>query len=115
GSTVEEYTLLRSILGSIVLLFDRLTVSDLASLLNIEIDDVRRTLVELHSVLLIPDEDDGVVRAFHPSWHDFLASPSACPDPRFSINPARQHCTLATVCFERIERWNASQHSQGDV
>jgi hypothetical protein len=69
-----------------------------------DVGDFRCILMELHSVLLIPDEDDGVVRAFHPSWHDFLVTPIACRNDRFFINAARQHGALAILCFERIER-----------
>jgi NACHT domain len=115
NSPEEQYTQLRNILGSIILIFDRLTVSELASLLKMEIGDVRFILVELHSVLLIPDEDDGTVRTFHPSWHDFLVSADACRDSRFFIDPARQHSSLAIVCFERIQRSDADQSSQQEL
>lgn len=104
GSTSEQYTQLRNTLGPIILIFDRLTVFQLASLLKMDVGDFRCILIELHSVLLIPDEDDGVVRAFHPSWHDFLVTPIACRNDRFFINAARQHGALAILCFERIER-----------
>jgi hypothetical protein len=116
GSSSDQYNQMRNILGTIILIFDRLTVAELSSLLGMTTGNILRLLGGLHSVVLIP-EDDGMVRAFHPSWHDFLVTRTACQDERFFVDEARQHTTLALLCFQRIERARAtgSRHSQNAV
>jgi hypothetical protein len=117
GSSPEQYSQIRSILGTIILIFDRLTVAELSSLLGMTVGSVLRLLGALHSVILIPQEDDGMIRAFHPSWRDFLVTQTACQDERFFVDEAKQHTRLAIICFQRMERaWaTGGQHSQNVV
>jgi hypothetical protein len=116
-ATSEQYTQLRTILGTINLILDRLTVSELSSLLGMTVGNFHQLLEGLHSVILVPEEDDGMVRAFHPSWHDFLVTRTACPDERFYVDEARHHTSLTIICYQRMERtWTTGgQDSQNQV
>ncbi|KAH0556065.1 hypothetical protein GP486_005997 [Trichoglossum hirsutum] len=65
----------RNIVGSIVILFDSLTASSLARLLQVADWMVKATLDSLHSVLDIPGDRDSPIRLLHPSFQDFILHP----------------------------------------
>jgi len=60
------------VLGTVVLLFDRLEPDCLEELLGLEQGTVRWLLRGLHSIAVVPDRGMGPIRLMHPSFHDFL-------------------------------------------
>src|SRR5258705_6344914 len=87
----DQRSTLRVVLGTVVLLFDRLDQNNLEALLGVEEGTVWFTLQHLHSIAIVPEVGGGSVRLIHPSFHDFLIDMSRCNDNNFSINPTLQH------------------------
>ena len=89
----------RSIIGTVILLRNPLSVADIAQILSLTPRRVRGTLQDLHSVLAVPDTDsDGTVHTFHASFHDWLTSESRSL-PKMSITPMVQHNEIALCLF----------------
>lgn len=92
----------KHIVGSIVALFDELSVSALAKLLSMPVKTVDVSLGTLHSVLNIPGDSDSPIRLLHPSFHDFLLDETRCEDKRFFVQEALMHGELVTSCLKAI-------------
>src|ERR1700760_2895580 len=80
----------QTVVGMIVLAYSQLTIRELARLLQMEENKVELSLVELQSVILIP-EGGGPVRAFHLSFHDYLTDKSRCINENLFIAPSVRH------------------------
>jgi hypothetical protein len=99
----------KRITGAIVLLYDPLTASALAHLLNLRIGDVDRVLRPLHSVLNIPRASDGKmdctmpITLFHLSFRDFLVDPALENENRFWIDAKETHRVLGMHCIRLLE------------
>src|SRR5208282_2708008 len=108
---------LRTILGTIAILFSPLPALSLARLLQMLKEDVDQTLDELHSILDIPEDQSRPVRLHHPSFRDFLLDKARCNDPQFLVDEKKMHKVLAASCLqlmsERLERDICSLQSPG--
>jgi len=99
----------KRIVGSIVLLYDPLSASTLARLLEVQVRDVSRVLRQLHSVLNIPRASDGKmdctmpITLFHLSFRDFLVDPALKSENIFWINAEETHRTLAIHCIRLLQ------------
>src|SRR6202035_3116476 len=93
---------LKLVLGSIALLQDPLSPVGLEQLLRLEPQTVRQTLMRLHSVIIVPEDEAGVVRLLHPSFFDFITNPIRCLNPTFVVSAAVQHTLLARACPEAM-------------
>jgi hypothetical protein len=110
---VESLQLLfRQIVGSIVTLFSPLSVSSLAELLGKKEADIRRTLMNLRSVLDTPGPEriDDTIRILHPSFRDFLLDPQRCQNPHFYVNGKLIQSELYKNCLQVM-----SNHLQRDI
>ena len=94
------YTLIRETLGAIVLLQSLLSTSSLAQLLRVPVEDVHRTLYELHSIVDVPQDPNWPVRLHHPSFRDFLLNRKRCNDDSFWVEKSGTHERLASRCLE---------------
>ena len=92
-----------SILGTIVLLQNPLSLTDLSQLLCLSEGHVTGLLKDFHSVLDIPQEGGGV-RVIHASFPDFLTNEHRCS--RFFVSPALQHRELTLCLFNRMVQGN---------
>jgi len=92
----------RQIVGSIVTLFDVLSIIALAELLSKEVSDVNMALSSIHSILNIPKSQDFPIQLHHPSFRDFLMDNKRCPDGDFRINPEVAHTELAKSCLQLL-------------
>ena len=99
---------LKIILGTIILLRDGLSPQSLERLLNMNVNaeqtnlsptSVRGTLVHLHSVIIIPEDNDKVIRLLHPSFFDFLTDRDRCLHPKLVVDTTAQHTLLAHACL----------------
>jgi hypothetical protein len=97
--TEDLYTMLRGILGSIVVLFFPLSADSLTHLLCLPNEDVSQTLEDLHSILDVPDDQARPIRLHHPSFRDFLLDKDRCGDPRFWVNEKQAQRALADACM----------------
>ncbi|KAG8932227.1 hypothetical protein FRC01_000093 [Tulasnella sp. 417] len=88
----------RIVLGAIVLLRDPLSSKSLDSFLSLNDGTARRALAHLHSVLVVPELVDSEIRIIHPSFHDFITSPTRCPDRSLHVDPQENHAHLAKRC-----------------
>ncbi|KAL8903300.1 MAG: hypothetical protein Q9207_004013 [Kuettlingeria erythrocarpa] len=84
--------------GSIVTLFDELSISGLAELLDISNKRVDQSLLRLHSVLNIPKDVESSIRLLHPSFRDFLLD-NRRSFSRFSVDKGLKHAELANHCL----------------
>src|SRR5258705_3078918 len=96
----DQWSTLRVVLGTVVLLFDRLDPDSLEALLCLEEGTVWSTLEHLHSIAIVPKAGDGSVRPIHPSFHDFLIDINRCNDTNFSFHPALQHGSVSKCCLQ---------------
>ncbi|RYO00277.1 Vegetative incompatibility protein [Alternaria tenuissima] len=108
SQTLHE--LFRQVVGAVVTMQDPLSVTSLAELLRKDVATLRRTLANLQSVLDVPDADSSAIRLLHPSFRDFLLSPSRCSNPQFCIGERTVHAEMHKHCFEVM-----SKHLQRDM
>ncbi|KAJ7327979.1 hypothetical protein DFH08DRAFT_1026072, partial [Mycena albidolilacea] len=85
---------IQMIIGSIVLLQTQLPALDLARLLALDPKKLRKCLLRLHSVILVPDDNIKGIRLFHPSFCNFLSSPTRCLMSEFTVHVKEQHSLL---------------------
>jgi hypothetical protein len=109
GGFDEEETIglrnrFRQIVGPIITLQDPLSVS------GKEVGDVRRTLTHLHSVLDVPDDNNGAIRLLHPSFRDFLLDQKRCSNPQFYIDEILVHREMYLNCLQVM-----SQHLRRNI
>jgi hypothetical protein len=95
---------IQMIIGSIVLLQTQLPALDLARLLALDPQKLRKCLLRLHSVILVPDNNNKGIRLFHPSFFDFLSSPTRCLMSEFAVQLKKQHSLLAEHCLDIMIR-----------
>lgn len=98
---------LRTVLGSVVLLNDRLSPKALGSLLQLSPEAIRSSLSKLNSILFLPsnDQDDEAIRIHHASFPDFLTDRTRCEDERFFIDSKTHHNALTIYCLEMMLRY----------
>jgi hypothetical protein len=89
----------KQIVGSIILLFDVLSVVGLAKLLSTAVANVDIALSPLHSVLNISTDRNASIRLLHPSFRDFLLDNTRCPDIDFWTDQEIGHMKLAENCL----------------
>ncbi|KAI9854636.1 MAG: hypothetical protein M1813_000934, partial [Trichoglossum hirsutum] len=89
----------RQTVGSIVILFDTLSVVALSRLLDVRDRIISVTLRPLHSILRIPDSLNSSVRLLNPSFRDFLLNKQRCCDQQFWVDEKEAHKALAESCL----------------
>jgi hypothetical protein len=94
----------RQVVGPIVTMQDPLSVASLAELLGKAVATLRRTLAKLHSVLDVPDADSSVIQLLHPSFRDFLLSPSRCSNPQFHIDQRTVYGEMYKHCLRVMSK-----------
>lgn len=90
---------LKMILGTLALSRERLSAASLEALMSLPEKSTRKTLYQLHSVIIVPQSEFEPIRLIHPSFHDFLVDPLRCIDSNFSVKSAVQHTIIATRCL----------------
>jgi hypothetical protein len=94
---------LRRVLGAIVLAFNPLSRKALSTILGLSTALISTTLRHLHSVILVPADEDKEIRIFHKSFPDFLQDGGRCTDPRFHINSIAHHSNTVLSCLELVK------------
>jgi hypothetical protein len=99
------YSMLKEILGSIVLLLSPLSIEALSKLLNITKHNVDRALKDLHAILDISEHHTRQLRLHHPSFRDFILNKDRCNDPNFWVDENRAHQKLAYTCLGLMSKY----------
>jgi hypothetical protein len=94
------YILLRSILGSIVILLSPLSVNSLSIILNEE--SVGVAIKDLHAIIEIPKDQNQQLRLHHPSFRDFLLNKHRYEE--FWVDEKKVHQILAAGCIQLISQ-----------
>jgi hypothetical protein len=96
-SAASQFGCFGRVLAAVTLLFERLSISNLAHLLRLEAGDIVHALLEIQSILQIPEDNDQPVLLNHTSLRDFLT------DQRRSKNhylkPSISHDSILTDCL----------------
>jgi len=101
----------RQIVGSIVILFEALTPTALATLLDLNQWKVEQILESLSSVLSYYSESEDLrIRLLHPSFRDFLLDERRCDDLQLRIDGGDAHGDLAMNCLQLL-----SKHLKQDI
>jgi hypothetical protein len=90
---------LKLVLGTLVLLCNPLSPSNLEQLLNLPVP-LETTLEQLQSVIVLPNDNNEHIRLIHPSFHDFLTNRNRCTNSKFLVTPQLQHSFLAQACLD---------------
>ena len=92
-----------SVVGTIILLQDPLGLRPLASLLKIDINDVKGALLRLQSVISLTGPES-TPRIYHKSFPDFITDAKRCSnDPRFHVSIGKRHACIARDCFRVMD------------
>jgi len=110
----DQRASLGTVLGTVVLLFDRLEPESLERLLSLEEGTVRWMLRDLHSIAIVPNTGAGPIRLMHPSFHDFLVDIDRCIDVNFVVDAGRQHTLLAEHCLRVLQSLTPDMCKIGD-
>ncbi|MCJ1312839.1 hypothetical protein MMC25_006515, partial [Agyrium rufum] len=97
----QFYEEFRTIIGSIVVLTNALSISSLSILLGQPQDTIKRRLDPLHSVLKIPTSSNDAVRPLHLSFSEFLLSEDR-RNESFGVNGPATHKYLLGRCLELL-------------
>jgi hypothetical protein len=95
----DLYSMLRHILGSMVVLFSPLPVDSLSRILRVTKQGIEQRLEDLHTILDIPEDQTRPLRLHHPSFRDFLLNKDRCGNPNFWVDDKQAHRTLAESCI----------------
>ena len=91
-----------SVVGTIVLLQDPLSLRPLASLLHMEINDVKGALTHLQSIIFL-SRPENAPRIYHKSFPDFITDVKRCSNGRFYVSIGKQHSHIARNCFRIMD------------
>lgn len=100
---------LKMLMGTIVLLMEPLPVGALQRLLNHARDQgfqgksIHQTLMRLHSVIIVPDDEGQAIRVWHPSFFEFIVDSTRCTNPRFFVDVGSQHATILAACLRIMQ------------
>ena len=107
-SEEEFYSGFKSVLGTVVLVFNPLSVRALSDLLKVP--SIPTILRSLHSLLLVPDQEKtgDPIQPFHKSFPDFLTDTTRCGGKWFFVEPKVHHVEVLLSCLrlmkERLKR-----------
>jgi hypothetical protein len=95
----DIYSVVKQILGTLVLLYSPLSTNSLSELLCLSLETIDRGLADLHAILDIPKDQNYPLRLHHPSFRDFLLNKDRCTDPNFWVDEKQAHQALVNSCI----------------
>lgn len=87
------------VVGTIIFLKTPLSMAALERFTGVDPGDVQGALVQLQSVIITPRSRDDYPHIHHPSFPEFLTTPSRCSDKEFLIVEKVQEGWLAARCL----------------
>ena len=100
----EDDSIVRSVLGAVILATNPLSPSTIAALLGFHTADVFLQLSSTHSLLILEENINHPVRPFHKSFPDFITDPARCINQRFRVSPPDHHLELLLGCLELMDQ-----------
>jgi hypothetical protein len=100
----DFHSMVRDVLGSIVVLFSPLSVKSLSKLLSKKEKEVTWTMNDLHALLDVPKDATHAVRLHHPSFREFLLSSQRCCDSYFWVDEKQAHRALLDSCLRLLSK-----------
>jgi hypothetical protein len=98
--TAPEVDTLRMVLGIIIVLFEPLPLGELERLLSSENGDILLALETLHSILIIPADNNKPVTMYHESLRDFLLASKR--SKKYCIDLPACNGIIAHYCLELL-------------
>ncbi len=99
SETARLQALFRRIMGTIAVLYDALSPTNLAMLLGQSKETIASLLGSLRSLLDVPEEDACRVVPLHPSFREFLLDSQRCSNTTFYIDTKEAHRHLFECCL----------------
>ena len=100
----EIYSRFRIVVGAVLLVFNPLSIGSFSELLRVSNSHIHTTLNSLHSLLLAPENPEGLIQAFHKSFPDFLTDYKRCRGRWFFVDPAVNHAEIFLLCVELMSK-----------
>ena len=100
----EDDHKVRSILCAVILSANPLSPLTIATLLNLNLEDVIAVLSSINSLLVLHEDINQPVLPFHKSFPDFITDPHRCQDLRFLVHPPDQHVEILVSCLKLMGR-----------
>ena len=100
----QGYHRFRTVVGTVLLLFNPLSIKGLSELLGRDTHHIRSSIRSLHSLLLVPESTEDPIHVFHKSFPDFLMDADRCEDRRFYVEPAAHHGEIVLSCLRLMEK-----------
>jgi WD40 repeat protein len=89
----------RKVVGILIASFEPLSRTQLAHILDTNLDDIEDVLDPLRSVIRVPEDANGPVRIFHSSFGEFLLDDKNGEFERFRVDRAQVHELLGEDCI----------------
>ena len=98
------YSQFRSIVGTVVLVFNPLSMPALSDLLGVP--NISTALWSLHSLLIVPENqlNPQPIHVLHKSFPDFLTDPKRCTDKQLFVDPSVNHMDIMLSCLMLMKR-----------
>jgi len=100
----QQYLCFQSVVGTILLVSNPLSIKGLSELLGCDKQHIRNTIRSLHSLLLVPESTEDPIHIFHKSFHDFLLDSDRCHDKRFFVESTSHHTEILLACLRIMEK-----------
>src|SRR5258706_10510150 len=100
GSLLDHMLDFRLVLATVVLLRNPMSLQTLSKFL--QIPNIRNLLVHIQSVIPLPQDSEGIVEIYHPSFPDFITDSSRCHDDRFRVDVAGCERQMSLHCLELL-------------
>ena len=100
----EDDPKVQSVLGAVALAANPLSLSTIATLLGLDIENVVSLLSSVHSLLILPEDINHPLQPFHKSFADFIVDTAKYTVPRFHVHPPDQHTELLVSCLELMNQ-----------
>lgn len=100
----EMFSILKTLLGSIVTLFSPLSMASLENLLGIPSGNIKETLADLHTIFHVPSQRDQILRPHHPTFHDFILDKDRCSNLNFWVDKNNAHKALGDNCIRLMSK-----------
>lgn len=98
------YDTAKKILGFITVFFKPVSASSLSSLLQLEKEELYKTLRRLHAVLDVRQDPDAPVGVVHLSFRDFLLDEERSSDLAFRVEEAVMHRAVFDRCLDLMQQ-----------
>jgi WD40 repeat protein len=94
----------KQVIGSLAALHEPLSAATLSNLLAIDQNLVDIRLRHLHSVLIVPEDENCPIRLLHTSFRDFLFDKQRCCEESFWVDEEKAHATLVNSCLRLMSK-----------